>query len=50
MNEKHYRLMSQVGGGSIALGIIILVTGIVTGILTIVNGARLLKNKKKLIF
>lgn len=50
MNEKYYRLISQVGGGSIALGIIILVTGIVTGIVTIVNGARLLKSKKALIF
>ncbi|MCI6675457.1 MAG: hypothetical protein MSG78_00805 [Clostridiales bacterium] len=50
MNEKYYRLMSQIGGGSIALGVIVLVTGIVTGILMIVNGARLLVNKKNLIF
>ena len=50
MNEKYYRLTSQVGGGSIALGIIVLVTGIVTGTITIINGARLLKSKKTLIF
>ena len=50
MNEKYYRLISQVGGGSIALGIIVLVTGIVTGTITIINGARLLKSHKTLIF
>ena len=35
---------------SVALGIIVLVTGVVTGILTIVNGARLLKGKSDLMF
>ena len=39
-NEKTYKLMGQVGGDTLALGIIVLVTGVVTGILTIVNGAR----------
>ncbi|MCH1982595.1 hypothetical protein MCG98_08445 [Ruminococcus sp. OA3] len=47
MNEKTYRTMSRVGGGSIALGIIVVVTGVVTGILMIVGGARLLKEKYK---
>lgn len=50
MNEKAYKTMSGVGGGSIALGIIVLVTGLVTGILMIVNGGRLLKKKSDLIF
>ena len=39
-NEKTYKLMGRVGGGTLALGIIVLVTGVVTGILTIVNGDR----------
>ena len=39
------RIVSGVGAGSIALGIITLVTGVTTGVLMIVNGARLLKGK-----
>ncbi len=50
MNEKAYKTMAQTGAGSVALGVIVLVTGIVTGILCIVNGGRLLKNKADLIF
>ena len=45
MNEKLYKTVSGAGAGNPALGIITLVTGIVTGILMIVNGARLLKGK-----
>ena len=45
MNEKLYKKVSGAGAGNLALGIITLVTGIVTGILMIVNGARLLKGK-----
>ena len=50
MNEKAYKTMSGVGAGNLALGIIILVVGIASGILMIVNGARLLKNKSDLTF
>ena len=49
-NENTYKLMGRVGGGTLALGIIVLVTGVVTGILMIVNGARLLKGKSDLMF
>lgn len=45
MSEKLYKIVSGVGAGSIALGIITLVTGVTTGVLMIVNGARLLKGK-----
>lgn len=48
MNEKTYKVISQAGGGSIALGIIILITGIASGVLMIINGARLLKQKYKI--
>lgn len=50
MNEKSYKTMKSVGGGSIALGIVVLVTGIATGVLTIINGARLLKEKSDILF
>lgn len=46
MNEKVYKTMSSVGGANLAVGIIMLVTGMVSGILMIVHGARLLKCKK----
>ena len=48
--EKVYKTMGNVGGANIALGIIMLVTGITPGILTIVSGARLLANRKNIIF
>ena len=48
--EKTYRIMKSIGEGSIALGVIVLVTGIAAGVLSIVNGARLLKNNKEIMF
>ena len=48
--EKTYRIMKSIGAGSIALGVIVLVTGIAAGVLSIVNGAVLLKNKKSITF
>lgn len=49
MNEKIYKTMASSGAGSLALGIVVLVTGLVTGILMIVNGARLLKRKSEIL-
>ena len=48
MNEKAYKTMKSTGAGTLTIGICILVTGIVSGILLIVNGARLLKNKESM--
>ncbi|HIV34015.1 MAG TPA: hypothetical protein IAA11_02050 [Candidatus Blautia intestinigallinarum] len=45
MNEKVYKTMSHAGSGSLVLGILVLVTGMVSGILMIINGAKLLKRK-----
>lgn len=50
MNEEAYKTMGRAGAANIAVGVIILVTGIVTGILSIVGGAVLLKNKSKILF
>lgn len=49
-NEKIYKTMTNVGAGDLALGIIVLITGIVCGTLMIINGARLLKGKSDLMF
>ena len=50
MNEKTYKAMKGAGAGNLVLGVIILVTGIVCGILTIVNGAKLIRHKSDIIF
>lgn len=50
MNEKIYKAMTTVGAGNIVLGVIMIVTGIAAGVITIVGGARLLKNKSGLTF
>ena len=48
--EKVYKTMRNTGAGSIALGVIILVSGLIIGILSIVNGALLLKRKNDITF
>lgn len=50
MSEKVYKTMGRTGGGTLAIGICVLISGLVSGILLIVNGARLLKNREKLMF
>ena len=49
MNEKVYKTMTGAGAGNITVGIVVLVTGIDSGILMIVNGARLLKRKSEIL-
>ena len=50
MQEKVYKVMGSTGATTLVLGICILVGGIVSGILLIVNGGRLLKNKGNVTF
>ena len=49
-NEKVYKVMRSTGGISIALGIVAIVVGVAVGVLTILNGARLLRKKSDLTF
>ncbi len=48
--EKVYKTMSVSGACDIALGVIVLVTGITVGIIAIVNGSMLLKRKADITF
>ena len=48
--EKAYRVMKNSGAGNIAIGIILLVTGVTAGIISIINGASLLKHKNNITF
>lgn len=50
MEEKVYKTMGSTGAANLALGICVLAGGITAGILLIVNGARLLKNRAKMVF
>lgn len=50
MGEKTYKTLSVAGAGSIALGIVILVVGVVAGILSIVAGASVLRQKTRMMF
>lgn len=50
MEEKVYKVMRSVGGGNIAIGIVTLVVGVTAGVLLIINGARLLAGKSKILF
>jgi hypothetical protein len=48
--ERVYKTMQRAGISNIILGIIILLTGITTGILMIINGSRLMYQKKNITF
>ena len=48
--ERVYKTMKRAGVCSLILGIVILITGITTGILMIINGSRLIYQKKNILF
>lgn len=50
MNEKAYKAMSFAGTTNITVGIIVVVVGMAAGIISIISGARLIKEKKGLTF
>lgn len=50
MEEKTYKVMGGCGALNIALGVILLVTGVVSGTLLIISGAKLLARRSKIIF
>ena len=50
MNEQIYKTMGRVGGGNIAMGAVLVVAGVATGVLMIVSGAGLLKRRGEIMF
>lgn len=50
MNERAYKTMGLTGAANIAIGIVMIVAGVAAGIIAIIGGARLLKNKEGLMF
>lgn len=50
MSEKTYKVMGIAGSGNIIIGVVMIVVGITAGVLSVISGARLLKERKGLIF
>lgn len=50
MNEKAYKTMGFAGAAGIAIGAVIVAVGLAAGIMSIISGAKLLKDKKGLTF
>lgn len=50
MVEKAYKTMRNAGIMNIAVGIVVMAIGITAGILGVVYGTKLLRNKKELTF
>lgn len=48
--EKAYKTMTSSGVMNIAVGIVMIVAGLSAGIITVVNGARLLKDRHAMTF
>ena len=48
--EKVYKLLKNVGGWNIAIGVLLIVVGIALGVINIVSGALLLRNRKNILF
>lgn len=50
MVERVYHTMKSVGAFNIVMGILMIVSGITTGVIVITKGARLLRDKSDLTF
>nr|WP_318684311.1 hypothetical protein [uncultured Acetatifactor sp.] len=49
MDEKIYKTMNGAGAMNIVIGVVTLAVGIASGVLLIINGARLLAGKSKIL-
>lgn len=50
MNEKVYKVMRGVGVSNIVMGIVVIALGVACGVLNIISGAKLIKEKSNIIF
>ncbi len=48
--EKLYKAVRNTGAANIAIGVIMIVAGVSTGVIAIVSGANLLKKKSEIVF
>ena len=50
MGERYYKKISGAGACSITIGIIMIATGLILGVLSVINGAKLLASRKDITF
>ena len=50
MEEKVYKTMGRSGAWNIAIGVVLIVVGLAAGGVSIINGAKLIKDKSGIIF
>ncbi len=50
MSEKVYKTMSITGAAGITVGVVILVTGTAVGVISVISGIKLLKDRQGLTF
>ncbi|MCM1180492.1 MAG: hypothetical protein NC347_09570 [Clostridium sp.] len=50
MNEKMYKTMKTVGAWNIVFGAFLIAAGVAIGVIQLVHGSRLLKEKNKILF
>lgn len=50
MEEKIFKRMGHTGAWNIAVGTVIIVIGLLAGVVSIVNGAKLLKDRNGIMF
>ena len=48
--EKVYKVLKHAGGANITVGVLLIVVGITLGIINIVSGASLLRNRRNILF
>jgi hypothetical protein len=48
--EKVYKVLKNSGGCNITVGVLLIVIGITLGVISIVNGGILLKNRRNILF
>lgn len=49
MNEKFFKLVANTGISNLVMGIIVIVTGVTSGVILIVSGAKIMKKKDDLL-
>ena len=50
MQEKIYKTMGRCGAWNITIGVVMIVIGLAAGVISILNGAKLIKDKAGLMF
>lgn len=50
MPEKAYQTMKHAGAWGIVMGVLLMTAGVAIGVMSIIYGSKLLKNKSEIIF